>query len=244
MNATIENQQLPSDAGPVSSARPQRFDLYGPIHKTIRVAMSDVLVRMGKTNFANESAAARITEDLQKLLALCDQHIQHEVNFVHPHLAERLPNALAKIDDGHAEHDRFVAELRALSAGVVSAPTRELRALAGTTLYLHYSAFFADTLAHMVEEERVLQPLIHRFFTDQELLGIQGAILASIPPAENFEMVCTMLPAVNGPERADILGGVHAGAPPEAFQALVAALRSRLDADEWTELLGLCPFLG
>lgn len=243
MNATIENQH-PSDTGPVSSARPQRFDLYGPIHKTIRMVMSDMLARMGKANFANESVAKRIGQDLEKLLALSEQHIEHEVKCIHPHIAARLPNALAKIEDGHEEHDRFVAELRSLSNGVTSARTPELRALAGTTLYLHYSAFFADMLAHMVEEERVLQPLLHRFFTDQELLGINDAIVASIPPDEIFELTCTMVSAVNGPERADILAGARASAPPEAFQALVGAIRPRLDADEWTELLGLCPFLG
>jgi hypothetical protein len=206
--------------------------------------MSDLLVRMGKTNFANAAHAERITSELEKVLVWCEQHIDHETKFIHPHLAERLPQALAKIDDGHEEHARFVAELRSLIGGVASANTSELRALAGRSLYLHYSAYFADTLAHMVEEERVLQPLMHRFFTDAELLAMNDAIVQSMQPAEMFESLCAMVPAVNGPERAELLGGAHAGAPPEAFQALMGMLRPRLNDEEWSELLALCPFLG
>ncbi|MDF2697179.1 MAG: hypothetical protein K0S65_5562 [Labilithrix sp.] len=244
MNATIETSPMPLETAPVSAMRAPRFDLYGPIHKAIRVVMSDMLVRMGKTNFANGDVAVHVVRDLEKLLGWCELHIEHESKFIHPHLAARLPQALAKIDDGHEEHARFVAELRGLMGGVASAPTPELRALAGHTLYLHYAAYFADTLVHMVEEERVLQPLMHRFFSDAELLQMNGAIIQSMPLEEAFETLSIMIPAGNGPERAGILGGAHAAAPPEAFQALIRTIRPRLSDEEWTELLALCPFLG
>jgi hemerythrin-like domain-containing protein len=237
-NATIE--RLPSAP---TSVRQPRFDLYGPIHKTIRLVVSDLLVRLGKTNFGDETAALPIATELEKVLDWCEVHIEHEVRFIHPHLAARLPNALAKIDQEHVDHARLVMELRGLIAGVRSAPTNTRRSLAGATLYLHFTTYFADTLAHMVEEERVLQPLMYRFFTDEELLEMNASIIASIPPEEMFETLIKMIPAANGPERAGILAGARAGAPPEAFRALVGALRPHLDDREWTELLALCPYL-
>lgn len=243
MNATIENRVTPVETSPTFVRHP-RFDLYGPIHKAMRVVMSDMLVRIGKTNFANEGAATRLARDIETLLVWCEQHIEHEMTFIHPHVSVRLPQALASIDDGHEQHDRFVAELRGLLNGITSASTPELRVLAGRTLYLHYSAFFAETMVHMVEEEQVLQPLIHRFFTDEELLAMNGAIIAAVPLSEMFETLTLMVTAANGPERANFLRAVRAGAPPEAFQGFVTTLRPRLDADEWSELLGLCPFLG
>ena len=227
-----------------TTLRQPRFDLYGPIHKLMRAELTGLLVRMGTIDFGKESAATRIVGELEAVLVACEEHIEHEARFVHPHLAARLPNALEKIDAGHDEHARFVTELRAQMSAVTAASSPELRALAGRTLYLHYSAFVADTLAHMVEEERVLQPLVHRTFTDEELLAIHGAIIASMSPEETFRTLGGMIPAVNGPERAAILGGMRASAPPEAFDAFVAMLRPRLDAEAWSELVGLCPFLG
>ena len=241
MNTTPIQSTRPEPAP--TSIRQPRFDLYGPIHKLMRAELTELLVRMGRVDFANESAATRIVGELEVMLVACEQHIEHEVRFVHPHLAARLPNALEKIDAEHGDHARFVTELRAQINAVNSAASPELRALAGHTLYLHYNAFVADTLAHMVEEERVLQPLIHRAFTDEELIDIHEGIIRSMSPEETFRTLGGMIPAVNGPERAGILGGMHAGAPPEAFNAFIAMLRPRLDDAAWAELVGLCPFL-
>jgi len=82
------------------------------------------------------------------------------------------------------------------------------------------------------------------FFSDEELLGIHGAIIESMVPQETFRTLGGMIPVVNGPERAAILCGMRAGAPPEAFQAFVASLRPKLEPEVWTELLALGPFLG
>jgi iron-sulfur cluster repair protein YtfE (RIC family) len=229
---------------PVPSIRAPRFDLYGPIHKAIRTALGDLVIRMGKTTFANESAARRTVGELDELLTWCDEHIEHEIQFIHPRLAERLPNALAKIDDGHDDHTRLVTELRALIAGVRSASTTDLRMLAGKTLYLHFTTFVAETLAHMVEEERVLQPLMQRFFTDEELLAMNNALVQSLPPEKMFADAARMLVALNGTERAAMLAGARTTVPPPVLQALLAEVRPRLDEEEWSELLALCPFLG
>lgn len=244
MNVTANQPSFSSESTSPTSVRQPRFDLYGPVHKLIRAQLSGLLTRMGSTTFADEGAATRITKELEETLRFCEKHIEHEIHSIHPHLAARLPNALAKIDDGHDDHARFVTELRALTKSVTSAGTPDLRALAGHTLYLHYSAFVSDTLAHMVEEERVLQPLMHRHFSDAELIEINDTIVGSMPPEEAFQTLLDMIPAVNGPERAAMLGGMRAGAPPEVFQAFVTALRPRLDTDAWTELSALCPFLG
>ena len=222
----------------------QRFDFYGPIHKSLRMAISDLLIRMGKTNFAAPEAAERVVSAMRQLLVVCEEHIEHEARFVHPQLATRLPQALAKIDAGHDEHARFVAELRSLGDAVLGSKAPSLRALAGRTLYLHFTSFAADALAHMVEEERALQPLMHRFFSDDELLAMETAILGSMSPEQQLASMIGIVRAVNGPERAALLGGVHAAAPPPAFEAIIGALRPELASDEWSELTALCPFLG
>lgn len=226
-----------------TNARSPRFDVYGPIHKAIRKVVSELLVRMGRTSFADAAVARTLTEELEGVLRWCEEHIEHEVEFVHPALAQRVPGALAKIDQGHDDHARLVGELRGLIVAVDAAPSPELRVRAGHTLYLHYATFVAETLVHMVEEERVVQPLMHRFFTDAELMKINDAIIQSMAPPEMLDSLSKMFPALNGPERAALLGGANANAPPEAMRAIVDVARSRLEPGEWAEVVALCPFL-
>jgi hypothetical protein len=244
-----------TDLSETASSRPPRFDLYGPAHKTIRARMAHMLLELGSSNLADDRVAERAVSDLEDLLRSCERHIEHEARFIHPAITRRLPNALSKIDEGHDQHERFTTELRALMSGLRSSSTVERRRLAGRTLYLHFTAWVADTLVHMVEEESVLQALIHRFFTDGELAEVQEALVQSISPEEMFASLTHMLPALNGPERATLLAAVHAGAPPELLAALVDALapgngraedaraRRRLTEAEWSELRTLCSFL-
>lgn len=171
----------PHDLAPVS-VRPARFDLFGRIHKAIRLAMSELLVRMGQTSFADTKASAAICDDLRGLLSYCDAHLAHEEEVIAPAARERLPGGMDAFDS-HGEHTRFVAELRAQIDALENAPAG-LRTRVGRTLYLHFSTYVGESFVHMAEEERVLMPLLERFFADDELRALSNAILERRTPAE------------------------------------------------------------
>jgi hypothetical protein len=80
--------------------------------------------------------------------------------------------------------------------------------LAGRTLYLHFSTFTAELLLHMAEEERVLQPLLERFFTDDELHEVHGQLLASLTLEEKMRAARWMLRALSPAEYADLVSSV------------------------------------
>lgn len=214
------------------SARPPRFDMYGPIHKALRRSMASVLTRMGVVDFDDPSGGAgAVLEELEGLLAFSEAHIRHEDAFVRGALLERCPSVVPSLDDDHVEHARLVAELRALAAALVSARPEHRREV-GRALYLQLGALVADTLVHMNEEERLVQGLLERHFTDAELVAIQERLLASIAPPEMLDTLARMLPAVSHPERVAILTGARASAPEEAFAVVRALARDVLGDDE------------
>jgi hypothetical protein len=60
----------------------------------------------------------------------------------------------------------------------------------------------------------------------QELLGIHGAIVGSLTPAEVAQSGALMLPAMNVEDRVELLGGMQAGAPPEVFAGMMRLAQS------------------
>ncbi|HET9444440.1 MAG TPA: hypothetical protein VFO65_14015, partial [Acidimicrobiales bacterium] len=64
------------------------------------------------------------------------------------------------------------------------------------------------------------------------VIGIHGAILASIPPEEMAKSLALMLPAMNVDGRTELLGGMRAGAPAEAFAAVWGLAGSVLDPSD------------
>ena len=112
----------------------------------------------------------------------------------------------------------------------------------GRALYITFTAFVAEDFEHMAEEETVVWPQLCALFTDEELAGIEMAIIGELTPEENIGFMRLMLPAMNPSERAGLLTGMKANAPPEAFAAVIdLAARPTLAANDFAELqrLGL-----
>ena len=70
-----------------------------------------------------------------------------------------------------------------------------------------------------------------------ELVGINQAIVASIPPEEMAIGLSFMLPAMNIDDRTEMLGGMKAGAPPEVFAGVWGLVRfGAPEPDDYTAL--------
>lgn len=187
--------------------RPPRFDLFFSIHKAIRFGLCQLLLDAGATAFDDAAEVGALVGRIRAQLELCERHAEMEDRFIRPALAERTRGALEVFDTGHAHQRRIVQELAALlSALTEAAPTERSRV--GRTLYLHLGTFLAESLTHMAEEERVIQPLLERHFTDDELRAIHAALIAACTPEERLLSASWMLRAASQPERLQLLGSM------------------------------------
>jgi hypothetical protein len=208
-----------------------RIDLYGGAHRGLRLGHTRLLARLGSTSYTERAAVESTLDELEAFLELAELHLRAEERHYHPALERRRPHAAARLDEQHRGHEHAFIELRALAAKL-SAATRDGAPAVGRALYLRYSSFMAEDLAHMAEEELVTLPLFHALYGDAELVEIQSALVADIPPPERVAFLCLMVPASNHEDRVALLGGLKAQLPPPAFAGLVAALRPALPEPE------------
>src|SRR5262249_40434980 len=146
-----------------------------------RCALAEMLVRLGRADFDDAATMPAVLGELETVIRFCEEHIETEEHFLRPACEGRV--AVHAFDTGHPGHVRFIAELRAMVKAFDTTPP-ERRQEAGRTLYLHFASFVGDSMLHMAEEESVLLPLLHRAFTDEELLALHGKIMASFSPAD------------------------------------------------------------
>lgn len=215
-----------------------RYDLYGPIHKGLRLAHAEMMKRLARADYA---ASEDLLDDLRRHLDLCRRHLIDEDRHIHPALEARQPGATAELERQHDDHrDDFERLARAIAAVERAAPAE--RAEAGRHLFLTFTTFVAADLGHMHEEETQVFAALCALFSDEELQALEMAIIADLTPAENIAFMRLIIPAVSPAERAALLGGVKASAPPEAFLAIVEhAVRPTLAPEDLAALerLGL-----
>ncbi|WP_298830266.1 hypothetical protein [uncultured Piscinibacter sp.] len=212
-----------------------RLDMYVGIHKALRHFMTDTLHRVGRMDPNDSAELARTLGQFEDLMALCVNHIHHENDFVHAAIEARQPGGASRTAGDHVEHFEHIDALRADARALARASDAGRPALA-LRLYRHLALFVADNFQHMNVEETQNNAALWANYSDAELLELHQRILASLPPSETMEVMRWMIPASSPAERAQVLGGMKAGAPAQAFQAVLDIVRPHLDDAAWDKL--------
>lgn len=224
--------EVETRAPALSTAAP-RVDMYLPIHKALRLFMSDTLTRVGRLDLDDPLEMAATLGQLEGLLEVCRGHLGHENDYIHTAIEARRPGASLRIAGEHEEHLEAIAALESEAAALRTWPG----AAAAHRLYRHLALFIAENFAHMNIEETAHNAALWELYSDAELNGIHDRLLASIDPAEMAGVLRWMLPALNPAERAAMLREMRQQMPPPVFQGIIELVRPRLDASAWRKLV-------
>jgi hemerythrin-like domain-containing protein len=221
-----------SQAAAAQDTATPRHDLYGGIHKALRLLMVDTLARLGRMDPADAIETSATFEQIDALLATCRSHLAKENQYVHAALEARQPGASRATADEHAAHQDALALLQAELEALRAQPTGS----AAERLYRHLARFVAENLEHMHAEEAHLNPLLWSLYTDVELREVEDRLVASLSPGEVATVLRWMLPALRPAERHGMLAAMRAQLPSEAFAGVLAIARHALDPAGWTKL--------
>ncbi len=188
-----------------------RVDLYGVVHKALRSRLFDLAVELDRCDFGRPADVQIALTAYQRTIGFLREHNRHEDQFVEPALGELAPEIQQTVASHHAAAEAVLAELDGMVEAIGQDPG------AGHRLVARYRQFLVMYLAHMNQEETTVNAALWARFSDPELAEIRGRLQASIPPARFGEWLEIILPAINLDERAGMLGGIKANAPPPAF---------------------------
>lgn len=224
----------------------RRHDIYGPIHKALRLLMTRTLTRVGAVDVNDEQDLSEVLEELDRTITVSRLHLAHENRHVHPFLEAAHSGSATQAGREHQEHreelDKLAGDMRALR----SAATHDRERLA-RQIYRTLGRFVADNLVHMAHEEKSHNAVLWQRYDDAELLALEGRIVADTEPAAMQLVLAAMLPALNHGERGAMLNGMRAAMPEGTFEQVLDLARHVLSQRAWAALagtLGLPPHPG
>lgn len=229
-----------------AAAATPRLAPYRFIHKGLRVLMFNTLQRAGALDASDAQDRACIVDEVERLLAICADHLAHENQFFHEALRARAPRAVLPFHDDHLEHLESISGLRLLLQRLRDAAPDQAPALA-YALFLRLSVFVGDNLIHMADEESTLTQALWAHFSDAELAAIEGALHATIAPAEMGFYMRWMGQGLHAGEAMALLGDLRDHAPPAVFAQLAGEVQAGMPAQRWARVargLGLPPVPG
>jgi iron-sulfur cluster repair protein YtfE (RIC family) len=225
-----------------SRTQPVTVDLYRDIHKGIRAELFAITGEAGRIDPASAAARAALAAHVHQVVEVLETHAGKEDEVIQPAVEEHLPALAERICADHQRFDLRTAELTAL-ADETAATHGPSRAEAVRNLYLEVAEFTGVYLVHQDVEERAVLPALEQAVGPDAVLAMQLAIVGSIPPPELAASLAFMLPAMNIDNRAELLGGIRAGAPAPMFEGVWGLAGSVLTPADQAALglrLGIC----
>ncbi len=212
----------------------QRNSLYRDIHKGIRRLMFDLVNRAGRTDFNDAVAVSMLRAETRSCFELLSAHAHHENVFMAPVVTAHAPHLSNLVAPAHDEHEMEIEALTLMLERLDSSHSGA--AAAGHDLVVRLSRFFGDLFVHMADEEEQIMPALWKAMTDEEIAAVEHQIVASIAPDKLARFLSWMLPAMNHPERVEMLGAMQQTAPPEVFAFVLDLSRSVLTVNEMEAL--------
>ena len=227
IHATLRRRALPETP---------RHDLYRNIHAGLRLCMADALAAVGCMDENDPADLAAVILQMNELIVLFRGHLEKENAWIHPALEARQPGLTARIAHDHEDHLEAFARLAddVLALRTALAPRR---GVAARVLYRDLAAFVADNLVHMAAEEADHNAVLWSSYSDEELIGIERAIVESIAPPLKSAYMRWIVPAIPHGDRVALMSALRASAPAEAFDATLAMLKPHLAQRDWAKLV-------
>jgi hypothetical protein len=210
-----------------------RLDIYGTVHKGLRAALFSATARAAGCDFASAAEARAAAATARELIGFLDEHAALEDAVIMPELARLGPETQAALHDDHSRLDGLQRDLAAVAERLEVAGDAAMRETLGRRLHDRLGRLAAEHLLHMQREEQEGNRILWAHRSDEELRALHGRVTGSIPPARLARWLAIILPAVSGPERSAMLGGLRAAMPPPAFGELTAPARAALGEEGW-----------
>ena len=225
---------------PAAPAMPKggtgRHEMYTAIHKALRLLMAETLTTLSRTDAAKEAEVAAALRLVRELTTLCRLHLHTENQFIHTAMEARRPGSANLAAQDHVGHEVAIERVEA-DALAVEKSSGEARASLIFTLYSRIAVFVGENYEHMNEEETHNQSVLWETYSDDELRGIEGAIVGSHTPDETAAAMRWMIPALPGPQAAALVGGLRAAMPEHVFSGLVGLIAAHPGARQDARLM-------
>lgn len=211
----------------------RRFNTFYLIHKALRAMMYDCAVSIQQTDFTNQAEMNTTAEKIKNVIDNFDDHANHEDNFVMPMILKYKPEIVAEFEKEHVTDHRLGKEISGVIDDLISAANDDERKSNGLKLLYLFNDFMGFNLYHMNKEEDILNNLLWKHYTDEEIHEMQGKLLSSIPPQKNMISVTWMMKSISNNEIIEFLSFQRKIQPEEIYKALLNITENQITPERW-----------
>lgn len=214
-----------------------RFDLYAPVHKGIRLALSGLCYQAGSVDSSDDKGVTSFVEEFRRVVIILEAHSRDEDTHINPSYEKYAPGTMHELEVEHGGLELKLQELIERVNQLVSNNQHpDQHQKTWHQIGKDLNRFTAEYLIHLEREEGPGMKALWDNLTDDQIKAISINIRSSIPPFAMSIFMHYMIPAISHQERVVMFGDMKKFAPKEAYEGMKKLAESRLDPTNWGRL--------
>ena len=206
----------------------QRYNSFNIIHKGLRAALYQTALQLQQTDFTEGDQIEDAINKLREVVLLFEGHAYKEDHFVLPLINEYEPSVVATFNAEHQKDEELGVELESAVKKLSETTTSQEKIVAGSELTTSFVRFMVFNLAHMAKEEDIINQILWRYYSDDEIKAVVAKISQNTPPWMHDFYAKWMLRGISNGEAITWMKMVEKGQPPIVFQTLVQKAEQEL----------------
>lgn len=205
-----------------------RYNVFYQIHKALRALLYDTGIQLQQTDFIDTKERNAAIIRLEEVIAMFESHADKEDSYILPALQQYEPSVTSLFADEHVQDHALGEQLNSLLLRARQRLTGEEFIQLGSSINKTFTEFMVFNLNHMAKEEIILNQLLWRYYSDEEIHKITERILASIEPRFLQLASYWMVRGLSNNEIIFWLQQMKGKVPEQAFDGLIQLINAEL----------------
>jgi len=214
-----------------------RFNIFNQIHKALRAMLYDTSLTLQQTHFADADEAETAMGKVRQVVDIFDEHAAHEDHFVFPAIRQYEPSLVDAFELEHVKDHALSEKLRGLLTVYNHAVRTDVKIETGQAIHGAFINFMIFNLEHMAKEETILNKILWRYYSDEEIMDISRRIISTIPQSDMEITNAWMMRGLSNTEISGWLKTAEKNAPQPVFAQLFSIAERELPEDRFRKVL-------
>jgi len=199
----------------------ERYNSFNIIHKGLRASLYQTALQLQQTDFTEEDQAEDAVNKVREVVMLFEGHAHKEVHFILPMINEYEPSVVATFNAEHERDEKLGMDLKKAADILSAASTSPEKITAGRELTESFIRFMVFNLEHMAKEEDILNKILWRYYSDDEIKAMAAQISQSTAPWMQDFYFKWMLRGISNVEATRWIKTIESNSPPVVYQTIV-----------------------
>ena len=214
-----------------------RYNTFYQVHKALRAMLYETATELQRTDFNNEEEVNSVMINITAVVDVFDRHAHNEDRFVFSAVEQYEPSVVDSFEQEHVRDHELSTQLRTLINIYRSLSSDEEKIQLGSALRKAFVDFLAFNLVHMAKEEDIINNLLWRYYSDEEIRAIERQIIASQTPESTAVVWRWMLRGLSNGEIINWLRTIEKNAPQVVFKNLYLIAENELPGHRFRQVI-------